>query len=61
MSTGTFTRDARLEAQRDGASPIDLIDGQELAEKLKQFGMGVQIEQKVVETVTVQRSWFEAV
>lgn len=61
ISTGTFTRDARVEAQRDGASPIDLIDGQELAHKLKQFGMGVQIEQKVVETVTVQRSWFESV
>lgn len=61
ISTGTFTRDARLEAQRDGASPIDLIDGQELAHKLKHFGMGVQIEQRVVETVTVQRSWFEAV
>ena len=27
LTTGTFSKDARLEAQRDGAPPIDLIDG----------------------------------
>lgn len=61
ISTGTFTRDARAEAQRDGASPIDLIDGQELAGKLKQFGMGVQVNQKLVEEVVVTPDWFRAV
>ena len=43
VTTGTFTREARLEARRDGATPIDLIDGQELVEKLKAFGIGVSV------------------
>jgi len=30
ITTGSFTRDARSEAQRDGATPIDLIDGDDL-------------------------------
>lgn len=35
ITTGGFTRDSRLEAMRDGAPPIDLIDGDQLAETLK--------------------------
>jgi restriction system protein len=35
LTTGTFTRDARTEAQRDGAKPLDLIDGDELVLMLK--------------------------
>jgi restriction system protein len=31
ICTGTFSRDARAEAIRDGAPAIDLVDGQELA------------------------------
>lgn len=61
ISTGTFTRDARTEAQRDGASPIDLIDGEDLTQKLKQFGMGVQVDQRIVETVTIKPEWFSSV
>src|SRR5207253_899858 len=36
ITTGTFSRDAKLEATRDGAPPIDLVDGEELMEKLKE-------------------------
>lgn len=35
ITTGTFTPAAVKEATRDGAQPIDLVDGDELAEKLK--------------------------
>lgn len=35
ITTGSFTRDASLEATRDGAPPIDLIDGEQLVDKLK--------------------------
>jgi restriction system protein len=35
ITTGTFTREARKEAQRDGAFGIDLIDGDELVDRLK--------------------------
>ena len=56
VTTGTFTRDAVREATRDGAPPIDLIDGDQLADKLKELGLG--IETKVVEDVTVNEEWF---
>jgi restriction system protein len=57
ISTGGFTRDARAEATRDGAPPIDLIDGDLLAEKLKELGLGVRIRQ--VEQVDVDATWFK--
>lgn len=59
ITTGNFTRDARREAQRDGAPPIDLIDGNDLAEHLKNLGLGVEVE--IEEKVTVNRSWFESI
>jgi restriction system protein len=59
ITTGTFTREARLEAQRDGATPIDLIDGEDLATKLKDLAIGVNTREKVVEEITVDRKFFE--
>lgn len=56
ITTGTFTRDAIKEATRDGASPIDLIDGELLCDKLKEFRLGVQTE--LIESVTVRMDWF---
>jgi restriction system protein len=44
ITTGTFTRDARFEAQRDGAPPLDLIDGDELVAMLKQMRLGIEIK-----------------
>ena len=44
ISTGTFTPAAVKEATRDGAPPIDLVDGGELAEKLRELGLGVRKE-----------------
>jgi restriction system protein len=35
ITTGTFSRDAKMEATRDGAPPIDLVDGEQLMDKLK--------------------------
>jgi restriction system protein len=59
ITTGAFTRDARLEAQRDGATPIDLIDGEELVEKLKELEIGVSVKERTVEEVTIQREYFD--
>jgi restriction system protein len=59
ITTGTFTRDARIEAQRDGATPIDLIDGEELVEKLKDLEIGIEVKEKVVEEVTILKDYFE--
>lgn len=56
VTTGTFSPDARREATRDGAPPIDLIDGQTLCEKLKELSLGV--ETKLVEEVSIDPNWF---
>ena len=59
ITTGTFTRDAIREATRDGAPPIDLIDGDQLAEKLKELGLGIKKE--MVEKISVDTEWFKSV
>jgi len=56
ITTGTFTRDAKLEASRDGAPAIDLIDGDQLAEMLKKLSLGVTT--KLIEQVTIEKDWF---
>ncbi len=58
ITTGTFSPDARREATRDGAPPIDLIDGDSLCEKLKELSLGV--ETKLVESVSVKADWFQS-
>lgn len=58
ITTGTFTPAAVQEATRDGAPPIDLVDGDQLAEKLKELGLGVKRE--MVEKVTVDQEWFRS-
>ena len=57
ITTGSFTRSAIQEATRDGAPPIDLVDGDELADKLKELELGVTT--RMVEHVTVDENWFE--
>jgi len=50
------TRDAIKEATRDGAPPIDLIDGEQLVQRLKELGLGVKIV--MIESVEVDTDWF---
>ena len=57
VTTGTFTRDAIKEATRDGATPIDLINGDQLADKLKELQLGVKTE--MVESIDIDEEWFE--
>jgi restriction system protein len=56
ITTGTFTPAAVKEATRDGAPPIDLVDGEQLAEKLKEFQLGIKT--KMIEKVTLDKDWF---
>jgi len=56
ITTGTFTRDAIKEATRDGAPPIDLIDGEQLVQRLKELSLGVKIT--MIESVEVDADWF---
>jgi len=57
MTTGTFTPAAIKEATRDGAPPIDLVNGEQLAEKLKEFQLGIKTQ--MIEKVTIDNDWFE--
>jgi len=56
MTTGTFSTDARREANRDGAPAIDLVDGETLCELLKGLKIGVSIRK--VEHVFVEQNVF---
>jgi restriction system protein len=58
ITTGTFTNDARAEAKRDGAPPIDLIDGDRLCDLLKENAIGVTTTERVVEDVMVEADYF---
>lgn len=57
ITTGGFTNDAHVEATRDGVEPIDLINGELLANKMKELGLGVT--SKTVEVVQVNPTWFD--
>lgn len=59
ISTGGFTLEARSEATRDGAPPIDLIDGRLLADKLKELKLGVKTN--LVEHIEVIDDWFRSI
>jgi restriction system protein len=58
ITTGTFTKDAMREATRDGAPAIDLIDGDQLVDKLKELSLGVSTQLIEVEKVLVDHEWF---
>jgi restriction system protein len=58
ITTGSFTADAKKEATRDGAPPIDLIDGDRLCGLLKQYELGVRTMTRTVEDVSVDSGFF---
>jgi restriction system protein len=57
VTTGNFSKDAIREATRDGAPAIDLIDGDQLVDKLKELELGVHTRTVEVEHVTIDRDW----
>ena len=54
ITTGTFTAEARREATRDGASPIELIDGEKLLDMLESLELGL----RPVTTYEVNHAFF---
>jgi restriction system protein len=58
ITTGSFTADAKKEATRDGAPPIDLIDGDRLCGLLKQYELGVRTMTRTVEDISVDSGFF---
>ncbi len=58
ITTGAFTKDAIKEATRDGAPAIDLVDGDQLVEKLKQLSLGVNVRRVEIEQISIDHDWF---
>jgi restriction system protein len=59
ITTASFTPAAYSEATRDGVTPIDLIDGNELCDLLKAHGVGVSVTERTVEDVTVNHAFWQ--
>ncbi len=60
LTTGTFTREAKAEALRDGAPPLDLIDGDDFVQMLKTYKLGVTVTEKTIQEIAVNESWFQS-
>jgi restriction system protein len=54
ITTGSFTAEARREATRDGAPPIELIDGEKLLDMMEKLELGL----KPVTTYQVEHVFF---
>ena len=59
ITTGTFSRDAKDEASRDGAPPVELINGDSLCDLLKEYSLGVRTEVRTVEDIHLELEFFE--
>ena len=59
ITSGGFTREAEREAVRDGAPAIDLINGMDLCDLLRNLRLGVATE--TVERVTVKPEFFQGI
>lgn len=57
ITTGIFSKNAKLEARRDGAIMIDLIDGIALTHILKEYNLDVNI----IEQVQIDENWFNEI
>jgi restriction system protein len=55
MTTGTFTKDAKREAVRDGVPPIELVDGEKLLDMFEQLELGLE----PITTYEVDDEFFE--
>lgn len=49
LTTGSYTADAKREATRDGATPIELVDGDQIINMLQELSLGVIAK----ETITI--------
>jgi restriction system protein len=55
LTTGAFTAEARREAIRDGAPPIELVDGEKLIDLFEQLQLGL----RPVQTFALDHEFFE--
>ncbi len=58
MTTGVFSSDARKEATRDGATPIELVDGDQIVEMLEELELGL-VKKKTITIFDVDTQFFD--
>lgn len=61
ITTGTFTGDAKKESTRDGAPPVDLVDGAALCALLVKYELGVRVRKRVEYDVEVDQTALDAI
>ena len=57
ITSGSFTRGALKESTRDGAPALDLIDGDQLINIMKDLELGIKTEIIEVEQVSIDHNW----
>jgi len=57
ITTGSFSRNAMKEAMLETSSPMDLIDGEQLADRLRRLSLGVSAVS--AKQVVVDHEWFK--
>lgn len=61
ITTSTFTSDAKTESTRDGAPPVDLVDGSALCDLLVQHRLGVSVRERIQLDVRVDQTALDAI
>lgn len=61
ITTSTFTSDAKAESTRDGAPPVDLVDGAALCDLLVQHRLGVSVRERIQLDVQVDQAALDAI
>lgn len=61
VTTGNFTLEALRDATREGAPPIDLVDGEQLADKIRELGLGVKMRKVETEVIEIDIDWFKGI
>lgn len=59
VTIGSYTREAIKEASRDGATPIDILDGNSLVDKLKELKLGIKTE--FIERIDIDENWYSKI
>lgn len=60
ITTGSFTQEALRDAGRGQSPAVELIDGEQFLNKLKERSLGIDTEQVLVERVVVNRQFFNS-
>lgn len=61
ITTSTFTAEAKAESTRDGAPPVDLVDGAALCDLLVDHRLGVSVRERIQLDVQVDQAALDAI